>query len=1083
MSKLTSAFLTCLLGLTAATGSLFAQSSNGTIVGTVTDSSGAVVPAAAITITNKATSAARNATADDTGSYSAPALAAGDYEVKAEKQGFKTALRDATVQAGGNTTVNLALSVGSASEVVTIEAASAQINYESNAIQGVIDRAAVQDLPLNGRSFMQLAVLEPGVTIASGSTAQFNNLFTVSVLGAGNRTAFTVDGGNISDNIDTGGGSASMNLSQDVIQEFQLSSVNFDLATPISIGGAINVVTRSGSNELHGSAYMFFRDHHMSAYPGLQRQSIAPEPFFVRRNPGFTIGGPIKKDKLFFFFNNERINQVQSIISQAIGFAPNTVDALTGVYNSPYKGNQVTTRVDYRISEKHIVFARYSHDGNNGFGQVFSPQASPSNWVRNRNWADQSIIGITSTLTPKLVNDTRIQYMYWSNHNEQPTAADCPEPTCIGAGLPGLLAIVGSNLNYGAAAVGINPNAPQTRNTRRYEINESLTWQLGSHRLKMGGDINRQATTGQWGFCTPYCEGVLAPGNNQYAFLGVSAPSTPITKTSDFYNLPFYSLGSGIFTGIGIGPSNQQPRYLPGSALYESQYRGFIQDTWKFRPRLTINFGMAWNAQIGYFTPLPQPQFLAPIINQYFGADHMGVTPDNTKDFSPSVGFAWNPGKSGKTVIRGGGGIYWDVVPGYFHLRTPAAVGPLGDGRSTLSSQAFTNIYPGIIANGAPVAIGAPIPVGAITNMTLRQFDNIFNLQKDVITAKLSPIPPTSGPFTVSGIDVSKSAIEIFPPTYPVARSYQLSVGVQRDLGAGFVLTADYAMRQGENLSQGELDYNLNTRYNGSAVSNPVIPACTGAQLFVVGQQCSAGAITFWTPQGRARYNGLLMKLNKRLSHRYTFTASYQLASNRANTGVQDLLNRGASYAPVLARQTLNVAGTVHLRWGFDLSVNSSAISKPPVNVTVASLYPVGSAPASTSGAYPLPTLGLNCLNVGCGVSDLVSAVDTFNTTLAGTRNSQNTLIPKLTLPKGAYGLNDGVLNQDFGLSKTFSFKERYKLAIRGEAFNAFNISNYSGYTFNLSSPGTFGQPTARAAQTFGSAGPRSFQVSGRISF
>ena len=1079
MSRLTSSLMFVVMGLAAATGSLYAQSSTGTIVGTVTDSSGAVVPAAAITITNKATSIARNMAANENGGYSASALAAGDYEVKAEKQGFKTALREATVQAGGNISVNLALSVGSASEVVTIEAASAQINYESNAIQGVIDRATVQDLPLNGRSFMQLAVLEPGVTISSGSTAQFNTLFTVSVLGAGNRTAFTVDGGNISDNIDTGGGIASMNISQDVVQEFQLSSVNFDLATPISIGGAINVVTRSGTNELHGSAYFYFRDHNMSAYPGLQRQALAPDPFFARRNPGFTIGGPIKKDKLFFFFNNERVNQVQSIVSQAIGFLPHTVDALTGVFSSPYKGNQVTARVDYRLSEKHTLFARYSHDGNNGFGQVFSPQASPSNWVRNLNWADQSIIGITSTLTPRIVNDTRIQYMYWSNHNSQPNASDCVEPTCIGAGLPGLLAIIGTNLGYGSSAIGINPNAPQTRNTRRYEVNEALTWQLGNHRVKFGGDITRAGNTGQWGFCTPYCEGVLGPG---FSAFGVTAPSTPITKTSDFYNLPFYSLSSGIFTGIGVGTSSQPPPYRRDESTYESQYRAFVQDTWKLRPNLTVNFGIAWNAQTGYFTVLPQSPFLAPILTPLFGSDSLGVTPNNTKDFSPAIGFAWSPGKNGKTVIRGGGGIYWDSVPGYYHNRTPAANGPVGDGRATLSSQAFLNTYPGIISNGVSLPVGAPIPVGQFTNLTLGQFDQIYKDQIGVITAKLSPVPPTSGPFTVTGIDVSKSAIEIFPPTFPVARSYQISFGVQRDLGYGYVLTADYAMRQGENLSQGELDYNLNTRYLGTSSPSPVIPACTAAQRFVVGQQCSSGAITFWTPQGRSRYNGLLMKLNKRLSHRYTFTASYQLAGQRQNTAVQDLLNRGASYAPNLARQTLNVAGTVHLMWGVDLSMNASAISKSPVTATVAGLYLPGTAPASTSGAQPLPTLPLNCLGLTCGEAELSTAVNTFNSTYAGTKNAQGGTIAKLTLPTN-YALGDGILNQDFGLSKTFSVRERYKLMVKGEVFNAFNISNYSGYSFSLSSPATFGQPTARAAQTFGSAGPRAFQVAARISF
>lgn len=1078
MSRMTSSFVCCLLGLTAATGSLLAQSSSGNIVGTVTDSSGAVVPAAAITITSKTTSATRNTTADDAGSYSAAALAAGEYEVKAEKQGFKTALRDAAVQAGGNTTVNLALSVGSASEVVTIEAASTQINYESNAIQGVIDRAAVQDLPLNGRSFMQLAVLEPGVQISSGSTAQFNALFTVSVLGAGNRTAYTVDGGNISDSIDTGGGTTSMNISQDVVQEFQLSSVNFDLATPISIGGAINVVTRSGSNDLHGSGYFYFRDHNMSAFPGLVRQALAPDPFFARRNPGFTIGGPVKKDKLFFFFNAEHTNQVQANISQPIGTIPGSLDALTGVFNSPYVGTQETIRVDYRISTKHNMFARYSHDGNKGFGQVFSPQATPSNWVRNRNWADQSIIGITSVLTPRIVNDARVQYQYWSNHNEQPSAADCVEPKCIGAGLPGLLAVLGTNLGFGGAAIGVNPNAPQTRNTRRYEITDSVTVQMGSHRLKLGMDLMRVNSAGQWGFCTPYCQGILGPG-----FAGLASPA-PIKTTADFYKLPFYSLGSGIFTGIGVGPSNFPSSYRRDEAKNQSQYRGFVQDTWKMRPNVTVNFGIAWNAQIGYFTPLPESPFLAPILNPLFGKDALQVTPNNTKDFSPAIGFAWSPGKAGKTVIRAGGGIYWDAAPGYYNLRTSAANGPLGAGRATLSSQAFLNTVPGIInySTGSVLAVGAPIPVGNVTSMTLRQWDDIYKAQIGVITAKLSPTPPTSGAFTVTGIDVSKSAIHIFPPSYPVARSYQLSMGVQHDFGAGFVLTADYAMRQGENLSQSDLDYNLNTRYiNG--VLTPVIPACKASQLFVVGEQCSAGAITFWTPQGRSRYNGLLMKLNKRLSHRYTFTASYQLAGQRANTAVQDLLNRGASYAPVLNRHTLNVAGSVFLPWGFELSMNASGISKSPVNVTIASLYQVGTAPASTSGAQPLPTLPLNCLGLTCGKTELTAAVSAFNTTFAGTKNSQGTVLPKLDLPNGNYSLGDGILSQDFSLQKTFAVKERYKLLLIGQVFNAFNISNLSGYSFSISVPTTFGQPTGRAAQTFGSAGPRAFQFGARLSF
>jgi len=277
------------------TRNVVAQAPTGTISGVVTDESGAVIPNATVTITNKATSATRTGTTNAEGAFSVVALTAGDYEVKVEMKGFKTLIRPAIVHAGESTQVNLPMSLGQSQEVVTVEAASSQINYETNSIQGIIPRSDIEDLPLNGRSYLQLAELEPGVTIGTGTIAQFNALFTVSVLGAGNRTVVTVDGGNVSDNITVGGGMSSMNFPQDVVQEFQLSEVNFDISTPIAAGGAINMVTRSGSNDWHGSAYFYYRDHNMAAYPNLQRLPGVSSPFFVRRNPGVSVGGPIKK--------------------------------------------------------------------------------------------------------------------------------------------------------------------------------------------------------------------------------------------------------------------------------------------------------------------------------------------------------------------------------------------------------------------------------------------------------------------------------------------------------------------------------------------------------------------------------------------------------------------------------------------------------------------------------------------------------------------------------------------------------------------------------------------------------------------
>src|SRR5215831_9251123 len=231
----------------------YAQAPTGSISGTVKDQAGAVIPGATVSITNTATDFSRAITTNAEGLYSAPALVPGEYEVQVEMQGFRKLVRPATVTAGGSTTVDLAMSLGTAQEVVTVEAATAQINYDSHTVAGVIARDSIQDLPLNGRSSLQLASLEPGVTVAAGATSQFNAMFNVSILGAnGGATAgsgvgplITMDGGVINDEVE---GGTSMNFSQEVVQEFQIQSVNFDASTGIAVGGAVNIVTRSGTN-------------------------------------------------------------------------------------------------------------------------------------------------------------------------------------------------------------------------------------------------------------------------------------------------------------------------------------------------------------------------------------------------------------------------------------------------------------------------------------------------------------------------------------------------------------------------------------------------------------------------------------------------------------------------------------------------------------------------------------------------------------------------------------------------------------------------------------------------------------------
>ena len=476
----------------------FAQVPVGTISGLAIDPSGAVIRNATIIIRNKATSAERRVQSDEDGAFSAAALPAGEYEVQAQADGFRTLLREVTVSTGSIARVEMKMEVGQKTEIVTVEGSgSSQINAESHSIDGVITRQKIQELPLNGRSFLQLAFLEPGVTASPGTTSQYNSLFSVSILGgASNKTAITVDGGNVRNSIE---GETGMNFSQEVIQEFQLSSSNFDLSTGITSVGAVNIVSRSGGNQFHGSGYYFFRDHNMSAYPGLKRvcqetpnnpvclnegsRKRVEDPFFVRSNPGLWFGGPIIKNRAYFFTNYEYTRQVQAFVVQ-----PNvpSVAGLAGNFSSPYNGHLFSVKVDLKINDKHNLFARYSLDKNKGFGPNGGP-VLPSNWLQNTNNSNQMVTGLTSVLKPTLVNDFRFNFTYWRNRNLFPDESVCAG--CLGLGF-GQLSVNGTNFT-----VGNTSNATQGRDLYRYTFTDNLTWQKGSHRLRFGTELEHAPGT------------------------------------------------------------------------------------------------------------------------------------------------------------------------------------------------------------------------------------------------------------------------------------------------------------------------------------------------------------------------------------------------------------------------------------------------------------------------------------------------------------------------------------------------------------------------------------------------------------
>jgi hypothetical protein len=1037
-----------------------AQAPVGSIQGTVFDPSGGVIKSARVTVTDKARDTHRELVTDSTGTFSAPSLFAGIYEVKVESPGFKTVLREATVATGSTTTVNVTLEVGQAKEVISVGAASAQIEYDSHAIEGVVNRRQIEELPLNGRSFLQLAFLEPGVTATAQPLGQYNRQFDVSVLGGSpDTTRITVDGEIVSDPVN---GGTAQNLSQEIVQEFQVSSVNFDLSTGIAAGGAINIVTRGGTNQFHGSGFFYFRDHNIAAYPALQRDPLNPDPFFARRQTGFTTGGPIVKDKLFFFTAYEHTNQ-QGVFSAN---PPDpTFRAFAGVTGAPYHGNQFDARIDYHISAKHNAFVRYSHDGNDSFGQ-HTDNSLPSNWAVNTNYSDSGVFSLISAFTNNLVNEFRYGLTYWSNKNSPPNAAQCPG--CVGLGGPQVM-VIGTGLQFGNTT-----NSPQTRDVRRHIFSDNATWQHGAHSIKFGGEWEYLHGVGTYAYLEPGYLILYSPEQVAY-YNSLVPPSMQIplkksyTTEADVLSLPLYEMVTA------VGETGQPPQFQHGNADHNNRTHLYIQDSWKLSPRLTLNFGLAHSYESNLINyDLTKPSFLAPI----FGQNGLSAPAHQTKNFSPAFGFAWSPLKNNRTVVRGGFGMYYDTIDITERLIERGFLGPLGTGRPIVTGSIFPN----------PFGPGNIQFTSAPTNFTGAMAEQLLPILRAQLTQVLH-INPANTDLSIRNINVFKTTNgtngDLIANNFKVPYSEHFSIGAQHQISNDFVISADFVYRHFVHNQLYGIDLE---RYQGLA---PVLPRCTAAQATDPTAGCANGPITGLLSSGNGTYKGLLVRADKRFAKRYQVLASYALQSNQAladtqydggasSVGIYNLNNWSASYGPVSPRQILNISGTVDLPWKFQLSFISSFSSRDPFQPFIPGVDLTGSG----INGFPLPGSGYNQFNFGLGQSDLVNFVNQYNQTYAGKPGPiPGQVFPKITLPAN-YNFGRNFNSQDLRVSKFIPLgTERVQLKVFGEVFNVLNYANLTGYSNNLTNPAGFGQPTERVRQIFGTGGPRAFQFGARLSF
>ncbi|MGH9841511.1 MAG: hypothetical protein ACREEM_22395, partial [Blastocatellia bacterium] len=879
------------------------------------------------------------------------------------------------------------------------------------------------------------------------------------------------------------------------VQEFQISTFNFDPSTSTTSVGSINVVSRSGSNDFHGSAFFYFRDHNLSAYPLLNRDARTPDPFFARRQMGGSFGGPVKKDKLFFFFNGEYNNQRSVVL---VNNNHPIWSKFDGPQSQPLIFKTTNLKLDYKVNEKHGAFLRFSTDNNHNINA--DGVTMPSYWVPTRNVSTQTVGGLTSVFTPKLVNDLRYSYGYYSGRLRIPTTQDCSDPViCIGLGGPQILLTTAPNF-----VIGNNVNVPQNRVLRTYQLTDTLSWQKSSHRFRFGGEWEHFYGQGSWAFLEPALYVLYDPIHLLLLIQGTGGANSPVlplynalpnslklnaTGTApltsaaptyqDLLKLPLYQF----FTGIG--DPGQPQKFRQPSASRNNRIRAFFADQWRVNSRFTMNYGLAYSIETNVLNhDLDRPQILSALL----GGDLRPPQRDKN-NWDPSLGFAWDIAGNGKTVIRGGAGVYHDANLFWTRLNERAYVGPSGNGRSILPSSFY-----GLDFSSPATFIGAILQNKVVTGAGLTAI-------LPALRAQTLAALGNGQDLSVRGVEVFKTTGNpafggIFSPDTVTPYSINVSGGVQRELASNLVVTADFVMRR--SLKFGGLHNTFIIDQNHfDSVAGPAIPRCTSAaQSANPKALCSNGPIAVSHSAANYRYTGLHVKVDKRFSGNYLFVASYALSKftgfNGVANGVVNLNNfyEGNDYQPSDRRHRFTLSGFIDLpKYGGDNKLARGAlndwqlgmimpiVSSPPLSNLVTATDLDGDGINTTI----LPGGTFNGFGSRYGADKLSSLVDQFNTTYAGKTTPRGQPIPKITLPNG-FDNGDTFVSTDLRLTRSIKLYERVQLQLIGEVFNLFNVSNLAGYGGTLNAP-NFGLPTSRAGGTFGTGVPRAFQVAARLTF
>jgi Carboxypeptidase regulatory-like domain len=805
--------------------------SQGSIQGTITDPSGAVVGGAQITITHKSTGQVISTTSTNSGTFNSGGLIPGDYVLRAEAKGFRTAQQAFAVQVGVTSSGNIKLEVGETSQVVEVQASSIQVNTEQSTVQGVITGDQIDKLPVDGRNFLDLAQLEPGVQIQDGQMFDPTKAgySSVSINGVFGRTPrIELDGIDISDETV---GTTTQNVGMSSIQEFNISRSNLDLSTELTSAGAVNVTTRSGSNDIHGQAFYDFRgrDAGTASFPGAQ------VGYYQRNNFGGRVGGPIIKDKLFFFIDGERMKQ-DGLLPLVI---PAPFSQLSGGFLSPFRDTAITGKLDWQATKDVHVFYRFTYNWNKSeanFGynyQVYS----------NRDNTPSDAVGVDWN---KGAWSHSFRFGYLKFHN---LIGDSTQGASFYNPLPTSEIIV---VNQGVQLSGPNLLAPQQTFQSNKQIKYDGSKVYGSHVFRFGmgyNDINGGGFASFFGIAPlDFISSGTGPVN---LITGAStgAASNPV-------NYPFLQAD----IGNGQGFFTEKPNFgYPAGGQHDNRFQFYVGDSWKWKPNFTVTYGLRYNRDTGRsdadLAPIPCSAVSgiaapctgsAPLLNQWGAGLGNQVSQPNTQ-FGPQIGFAWDPTKKGKTVIRAGAGIYYENS--IFNNTLFDRPAKLAQGLFFQSAQLGCNGFTGVPGSVSFAIPGAP--GGAVTSIDGKDLATqvcgnplsvagplVSALQQEFQAAVKAQGPTANPSFVGNTLQISQpEGLSAFDPNFRNARSYQFNVGFQHEIWRGGVLTADYIR-------------NVSTRFMLTIDQNHVgdarfldLPAAVNALNATVGAGCPQATI------------------------------------------------------------------------------------------------------------------------------------------------------------------------------------------------------------------------------------------------